>query len=335
MFLTSNALFSRASVLLKDRFLFSLRLIAQLFPTKIEKFKQHYVRNDRILVEQIYGDFVRTDLTAPKNTKVVEEILENFSTRMFMEMAQATGNFSTGSSILNLLKLMRDIDLKDFDSAVKSYRKLKEEKGSEWSIPVLLDHLKDVVKSFGRVNIGNQTINNHIVPMIQDFNTLLPKMVKKTKAFEKMIKAAFKESASYVKDFSHRFREGVAKYPREGFGEDFANWQKLVKFGSDLTVPVFGTVRKLLKKELAKENDIGRTSNVQELATLLMKFDRFNLTLHVIRLIEESDDQPPEQALKTMLRKVAATAKDVERKVKKKMRVVERVLLSSQKEVMW
>ena len=316
----------------RERLLFGLRLSAQVFPQKVESFKKKYVRDNEILHEKMFKDFINNNLTSSKNIIIIQEILSSMGNKVLEELSQATSNFSTGGTLLKLLKFAKDIDVKDLNSIIKSYGKVKKMKSPEWSFSVFLDHLKDVIKSIGKTSIGNKTVNYHIVPMIQDFNKVIPKMIKDSKNVEKIIKVTFKNSKNYLKQISQNLRKNITKYST-GFGDDFAKWQKFVQFASDLSLPALGTARKMLNTTMLKEKSVPNKSNLQKLVEFLMKHDRSNLALYLINVIENTDDQPPKEVIKTILRKFADIVQDIEKSGIKKLKNIEKIIVNNQKEV--
>ena len=247
-------------------------------------------------------------------------------------MSQATGNFSTGGFMLNLLKFAKDADLKDFNSVIRSYEKIKKMRHQEWSLSVLISHLKDILKSFGKMKIGNQILNKHLGPIISDFNGALTKMIKKGRALEKLVKRAFVDGANNVVRVSNLCRDLITKYASV-LDKDSAKWQKLVKFGSELTIPSLGMTRKAFKQMLKKEKFAGNKSELYRNVESFMKNDPFNLTSYVIDLIESTDELPPEKMLKTILTTLGRDVQNVQNFAIKRMKIIEGFIIKHQREV--
>ena len=307
-------------------------MIAQVFPKGVESFKRQYLRGGKILFGKFYRDFAQKNFVAPKNIAKLQKMFSNGGKRIFLEMSQATGNFSTGSFILNLLNFAKDADVKDFNSVIRSYGKIKNMKHQDWSFSVLTSHLKDALKGFGKMKIGNQMLNKHLGPIISDFNGALTKIIKKGKIFEKVVKRAFMEGANNVVRISSLFSDIITKYAGV-LDEDSAKWQKLVKFGSELTIPSLGMTRNMFKQMLKKDKFAGNKSKLYWNVESFMKNDPFNLTSYIINLIENTDELPPEKMLKTILTTLGRDVQNVQNFAIKRMKIIENLFIKHQREV--
>lgn len=317
---------------MRERFFFGLRMAAQMFPRKVEHFKKEYIRNNDILIAKIYKDIVGTNLTAQENTKIITTLLSNGAKWVFSELAHATGNFSTGTSLLNLLKFIQGVDFDNLDSVIQSYERVKRMSYDGWSIPAVLQHFKDILKNFGKMKFGNETVNHHIVPMIHDFNSVIPNIIKESKAYDQLIKAAFRKTVAYVREISRQYRTFISQQNGK-LADSFSKWEKVFKFASALTTPVFDTTRKMVNMKLKKEKDVEKRLFLQKLIGSLIKYDQINMTDFVLNLFENDDDRPPEEALKSLLRKITEAIENVEKKARKKLKVMEKIITSNQRQV--
>ena len=313
--------------------MFGLRLTAQVFPRRVEYFRKEYLKDGKISLEKLYQDFAHKDFVSPKNVAMVKKMFITVGEKIFLEMSQATGNFSTGRTLLNMLNFAKDADFKNFDSVMRSYEKMKTVKHQDWSLAVLMHNLKDALKDFGSMKIGNQTFNELVIPIISDFNSALPKLIRRGTILEKMVKRAFKNGTERVIRICNLCRGIITKYSSM-FDENSAKWQKLVKFASELTIPSLSMTQNMLKKILKRENfAFGNKSELYEIVESFLKNDPFNLTSYAVNLIESTDDQPPEKMLKTMLMTLAGDVQHVQMFTTKKIKVIENLVLKHQKEV--
>ena len=318
--------------MLRERFLFGLRLTGQVFPKRAEYFQKRYLKDGNILVGKIYKDLASTDFVSPKNIAMIKKMFSNVGRRIFLEMSQATGNFSTGSSLLNVLNFAKRVDLKDFNSLIRNYERIKRIKHDAWSVAILMDNAKDALKNLGKIKIGNHTLNDQLAPMIIDFNRMLPKLIRKGKNIEELVKRAFGNATTSVVRACNLLKGIITKYSGI-FREDSAKWQKFVKFASELTIPSLGMARSMLDKMVRKKRFTGKKSELQNVVDSFKKNDPFNLTSYIVTLIENTDKQPPEKMWRTLLMTLAGDIQHVQSYLLKRMKVFERQVLKHQIEV--
>ena len=317
--------------MLKERFGFGLRLLAQLFPKQVRKFQKRYLRKD-FNFDKLYKDILKANLSSNENKMLVENMVGDFGSRVLMEITNATGGFSTATGFLNMLKFVKGLNFTNLNSVVRSYEKMKNMKYSNWSVPVLLHHLKGVLKTVGRMYIANRTINEHLAPMIRDFRTVLPKIIGFSENLERRTDLIFRNTTMYLKTATAMFKKSVAKYSTAvGFG--FQNWRKVLTFMSDLVVPVLGTTKKLARSAIMENRTRQDYARIHQYLELLSRYDRYNVTTDILVFLEKTNGLPVEKALQMILRKGAGVFEDLTGFVAKKLQFITEEMTGIQKEV--
>ena len=317
---------------LQERFLFGLRLTGQVFPKRVEYLHKRYLKDGDILFVEMYKDLASTDFVSPQNIAMIKKMFSSIGRRIFLEMSQATGNFSTGSSLLNVLNFARNVDLKDFNSVIRNYERIKNIKHDSWSVAILMANAKDALKNLGKIKIGNQTLNDQLAPMVIDFNRMLPKLIRKGKNIEKLVERAFGNATNSVIRACNRLKGIVAKYSGI-FREDSAKWRKFAKFASELTIPSLGMAKSMLVTMVKRQRIAGSKSELENVVDSFKQNDPFNLTSYVISLIENTDKQLPERMWRTLLMTLSGDIQHVQSYLLRRMRAFERQVLKNQKEV--
>eukprot|EP00795_Rhopilema_esculentum_P006498 gene6498-11955_t len=321
----------RISEQLRARLRFVLRVAAQVFPDLVSQFERTYLKDGNFSAK-LYQDFLATNLTEPSYLNRTKAAIEKLTRKILMEVQNATNGFSSGTAVLNLLKFVNGLNLTSLNSASKSFDKMKGMKYSNWSLPDLLDNWKEILKTMGRLQIGNQTVNKRLQPMILDFKDILPHLVQKTEYIAKKIEILLDNSTNEVKRLKlmlHEVLSNTAAKMKYGF----SNWPKLLNFLSDLLVPVIGTTRNMLGVAFKKHTSSVHGTSFANLNTLWMRFDRVDFTAELVKVIESASGTPIEQSFQTLLKKGAAVFDEIENYVLKQLQVYKETVHEAQSEL--
>ncbi len=273
--------------------MFGLRLTSQLFPDQVREFSKRYSTKTGFRYQKLYSDFLKANFISEKYTTKLDRIFTNLGVRVLTEITNATGGFSTGTGFLNMLRFVRGLNFTDANSVITSYERMKRMKYTEWSPSVLLQHLRVALKKIGRWDVRNQTIDEHVAPMILGFRTILPRIMAANRKFQVNSDKAFRDAILQItgrKAYFKRLMKNSLTQLRNGFEK----WRKIFTFVSDISVPVLSNIPRILDSKRAEVD-------FTLLKKLLNEVKAWDLIDDLRKFIDRTNGLPVDQSLKDIM----------------------------------